>query len=86
MKQIILDYDSFEVYLEDGDYWFKDKDEEEQPIKVKPIAILEYDINHEPECDGKDLSCLFTDYMCCGEYVYDDGISYIWFDIVEEGE
>ena len=85
MKQIILDYDIFEVYLEDGDYWFRGKDEERQPIKVKPIATLEYDINHLPN-DGEDELWWLFDCFCSGECVYDEGISYYWFDVVEEGE
>ena len=81
MRTIILDYYAFEVYYEEGKYFFRDKDEEGQAIEVEPIATLEYDVNHEP--DSNDLEFLFTDYMCCGEYVHDNGITYIWFDIVE---
>lgn len=88
MKQIILDYDSFEVYLENGDYWFRDKDEEGQPIKVKVVASFEYD--YTLTIDDESLQFLVScDYMCQGEQLFiEDGgiVRHLWFDIVEEGE
>lgn len=80
MKHIILDESNFEVYYKDGRYFFRDKDEEGQPIEVTPIATLEYDVNHQP---SGNLEQMFTDYMCCGEHVHENGITYVWFDVVE---
>lgn len=81
MKQIILDYFAFEVYYQDGKYFFRDKDEEGQAVEVKPIATLEYTVDRQPDDDS--IEWLFPDCMCCGEYVHDNGITYIWFDVVE---
>jgi hypothetical protein len=88
-KKWILDYfdakgeSGFGVYIEDGEYYYIYEDKE--PIKVHPIASLEYDINHLPN-DGQDELWWLFDCFCSGEYVHDEGISYYWFDVVEEGE
>jgi hypothetical protein len=88
-KEWILDYfdtegeGGFGVYLEDGEHYYIDEDNE--PTKVQLIASLEYDINHLPNDDEDELCWLF-DCLCSGECVHDEGISFCWFDVVEEGE
>lgn len=85
-KNWILNYfdnngeEGFGVYLENGDYYYIDEDNE--PIKVELIASLEYDINHLPN-DDDNLEWLF-DNFCSGEYVHNEGISFCWFALAEE--
>ena len=89
-KEWILDYfdtegeGGFGVYYEDGEYYYIDEDN--KPIKVELVASLEYDINHLPNDDDDELCWLFDDCLCSGEYVHDEGISFCWFDVIEEGE
>ena len=87
MRQTILDYKNFEVYLEDGEFWFRDKDEEGQPVKVKVVASLEFDLGFEPDEDAL-LSLFGGMCMCSGEelMIENNVVRYLWFDIVEEDE
>ena len=88
-KEWILDYfdteeeGGFGVYLEDGEFYYIDEDNE--PIKVEIVASLEYDINHLPNDKNDELNWLF-DNFCSGEYIHEEGISFLWFDVAKEGE
>lgn len=79
--ELILDYgDDFEVYRINNTFWYWNG---EELCKVYVVARLNYDIVHDVQADGEELSGLFEN-SCCGEYVYDNGISYLWFEEVEE--
>lgn len=79
-KEWIIDYGVYGVTKCGNTYYFIDN-EDQTCDEVDIIAKLDYDVNHEP-IDKVELHRLF-DCAICGEYVYDDGISYIWFDYAQ---
>jgi hypothetical protein len=75
--ELVLDYgDDFEVYKIEGRYWYWN---DEELCEVQVVAELKYDVLHDINAEGSELSELFES-CCCGEYVYDSGISYLWFE------
>ena len=55
-------------------------------FEVKIIAKLKYDAKHDLQIDhttaGQILHQLFL-CDCCGEYVHDEGIEYLWFERIK---
>lgn len=86
----ILDYDDFAVVKikqEIGldEYWFFEQGENDCDTfcKVEIMAQLIYDsVNDLQIKDANVLHQLFDCY-CCGEYVNDFDISYLWFKAVK---
>lgn len=72
-------------------YWYLEVGENDASefFEVEPIAELAYTITDDLKIDHKEAGALMSqlfDCICCGEYVTDDGISYVWFKKVERGE
>ena len=88
--EIVLDYDDFQVFLhhESGCYFYLEKSDgdADEFYELELCATLQHDVCHEllidPAETGEVMSALF-DCDCCGEYVTDDYIEYLWFKRVE---
>ena len=84
---LILGYDDFQVWLdtETKKYYYLEGgiNDASDCYEVKIIAQLKYDVKHDLQTEhdtaGQILHKLFL-CDCCGEYVCDDGIEYLWFD------
>ena len=83
-EEVILDYEEFKVIYDYSTYRYIYVDDEDT-FEVFLVATLKYDCMHEPTVDAADLCGLF-DCICCGEYIGDDGIEYLWFDTEEPEE
>lgn len=87
--ETILDYEDFAVVKIDNQYFYYEVSENDADefCEVEIIAKLKYDVIHDlkipPETTGLTLSSLF-DCFCCGEYVGDESISYLWFEETED--
>ena len=87
--EYILDYDDFAVVKMTNEigldeYWYFEQGENDCDIfgKVEIMAQLIYDtINDLQIKDASILHALFDCY-CCGEYVNDNNIQYLWFKAV----
>ena len=85
--EIILGYDDFQVWLDTATrkYYYLEGgiNDASDCYEVKIIAQLKYDVKHdlqiEHDAAGQILHELFLCY-CCGEYVHDEGIEYLWFE------
>lgn len=85
--ELILGYDDFQVWLYTvtKKYYYLECgiNNASECYEVKIIAPLQYDIKHDLQIDhitsGQILHELFL-CDCCGEYVHDEGIEYLWFD------
>lgn len=87
--ETILEYDEFCVYREiaTGKYFYLEGGENDASdfFEVEPIATLIYDVNHDiNEEDVQEHLIGLFECSCCGEYVKDDCIEYIWFQQVED--
>ena len=84
----VLAYEDFSVYKdkESGKYYYLEESENDASdfFQVELIARLEYSIVHDinENADTEHLIHLF-DCCCCGEYVSDNAIEYLWFDRVQ---
>ena len=84
----VLDYEDFSVYKdkESGKYYYLEESENGAGkfFQVELIARLEYSKVHDinENADTEHLIHLF-DCCCCGEYVSDNAIEYLWFDRVQ---
>ena len=84
---LILGYDDFQVWLdsETQKYYYLEggTNDASDCYEVKIIAQLKYDVKHDLQIEhntaGQILNELFL-CDCCGEYVYDGGIEYLWFE------
>ena len=84
--EIILGYDGFQVWFDTQTkkYYYLEGgiNDASECYEVKIIAQLKYDVKHDLQIDhcaaGQILHELFL-CDCCGEYVYDEGIEYLWF-------
>lgn len=87
---LVLDepYLEFQVWYDipTQSYWYLEvgKNDASEFFEVEPIAELAYTVTADLR-DDAEPSELF-DCDCCGEYVTDDGISYVWFKKVERSE
>ena len=89
--ELILGYDDFQVWLdtETNKYYYLEGgfNDASDCYEVKIIARLKYDVQHDLQIDhvtaGQILHELFM-CDCCGEYVHDDGIEYLWFDRIKK--
>ena len=82
--EYILDYDDFAVVKIDDNYWYFEQGENDCDTfgKVEIMAELTYDANNDLQIkDASILHALFDCY-CCGEYVNDNNIQYLWFKAV----
>ena len=85
--ELILGYDDFQVWLDTvtKKYYYLEGgiNDASECYEVKIIAQLQYDIKHDLQIDhitaGQILHELFL-CDCCGEYVHDEGLEYLWFD------
>ncbi len=77
MKEIILDYPDFQVIKDEYmNYYYRDDTHRDVPVRI--IASLVYDITSDIHDDNDCLYTLF-DNVCCGEYVADEYIQFLWF-------
>ena len=82
--EYVLDYDDFAVVKINDEYWCFEQGENDCDTfcKVEIMAQLIYDtINDLQIKDASILHSLFDCY-CCGEYVNDNDIQYLWFKAV----
>ena len=87
---LILGYDDFQVWLDSKTekYYYLEGGINDASVchEVKIIAKLKYDVRHDLQIDhitaGQILHELFL-CDCCGEYVHDEGIEYLWFDKIK---
>lgn len=81
----ILNYDDFAVARIGNELWYFEQGENDCDTfyKVKVIAQLIYDSTNDLQI--KEASVLHTlfDCTCCGEYVNDNNIQYLWFKAVK---
>ena len=83
---LILGYDDFQVWLDSktNKYYYLEggMNDASECYEVKIIAQLKYDVKHDLQIDhmtaGQILHELFL-CDCCGEYVSDGKIEYLWF-------
>ena len=83
---LILGYDDFQVWFDKATnkYYYMEGgiNDASECYEVKIIAQLKYDVGHNLQIDhataGQILHELFL-CDCCGEYVHDNGIEYLWF-------
>ena len=83
---LILGYDDFQVWLDTKTkrYYYLEGgiNDASDCFEVEIIARLKYDVKHDLQIDhataGQILHELFL-CDCCGEYVHDKSIEYLWF-------
>ena len=83
---LILGYDDFQVWLDNDThkYYYLEGciNDASDCFEVEIIARLKYDVKHDLQIDhmtaGQILHELFL-CECCGEYVSDGKIEYLWF-------
>ena len=88
---LVLDYDDFQVWQDTytNKYFYLEVSENDASdfFEVKVIARLIYDVNNDIKIPadetGRVMSELF-DCCCCGEFVADNCIKYLWFDEVNK--
>ena len=82
-----LDYDDFAVVKIKDRYIYVEQGLEEDCdvfYEVEPVAVLTYNIAHDIKVK-EGLEQLF-DCDCCGEWVGNDEIKYLWFKKVVKNE
>ena len=80
--EYIISYEDFSVIKYKNHYFYYEHEYEgssEDFYEVKIIAQLNYSVNNDIQ--KKDSNILHSLFDCdiCGEYVYNNGISYLWF-------
>lgn len=92
--ELILDYDEFQVYFisSTNQYFYIESsiNDASTIFEVELIAELIYSTTHDLKIDhnraGEILTPLFDCNCCCGEYVNDKNIKYLWFNIKKTEE
>ena len=86
----ILAYDEFCVYKdkETNKYYYLEGGENDACdfFEVIVVARLIYDINHDINQDNIESLFNLFECCCCGEYVTDDKIEYLWFEEIKSKE